>query len=76
MELLKDYDMIILYHLRKANVVADALRRNLAENLAMLITTELLLVKMQWLELEVVTYETSIELMALVLQPTPLERIK
>ena len=27
MELLKDYDITILYHLRKANVVADALRR-------------------------------------------------
>ena len=27
MELLKDYDITILYHLRKANVVADALSR-------------------------------------------------
>ena len=34
MELLKDYDCPILYHLGKANVIADALNRKLAGSLA------------------------------------------
>ena len=34
MELLKDYDCSILYHPAKANVVADALSRKSAGNLA------------------------------------------
>ena len=34
MELLKDYDCFILYHLRKANFVADALSRKSAGSLA------------------------------------------
>ena len=33
MELIKDYDCVIDYHLRKANVVADALSRNLVQTL-------------------------------------------
>ena len=28
LELIKDYDLVIDYHIRKANVVADALSRN------------------------------------------------
>ena len=38
MELLKDYDITILYHPRKANVVADALSRKVGsmESLALL----------------------------------------
>ena len=34
MELLKDYDCSILYHLSKINVVADAMSRKSAGNLA------------------------------------------
>ena len=34
LELLKDYDYIILYHLGKANVVADALSRKSIGSLA------------------------------------------
>ena len=34
LELLKDYDCIIQYHSRKANVVADALSRKLVGFLA------------------------------------------
>ena len=36
MELIKDYDCIIDYHPRKANVVADALSRKLAQTLRVL----------------------------------------
>ncbi len=38
LELLKDYDISILYHLWKANVMANALSRKSVENLAMAIT--------------------------------------
>ena len=40
LELLKDYDLTISYHPRKANVVADALSRKSARNLATLLTTQ------------------------------------
>ena len=38
--LLKDYDQTISYHLRKDNVVADALSRKSIRNLAALLTTQ------------------------------------
>lgn len=40
LELLKDYDLIINYHLGKANVVADALSRKLIGNLVVLIINQ------------------------------------
>ena len=40
LELLKDYDLTISYHPRKANVIADALSRKSAGNLATLLTTQ------------------------------------
>jgi len=38
LELIKDYNLIINYHLGKANVVADALSQKSGRSLAVLIT--------------------------------------
>ncbi len=67
--MLKDYDVtILLYHPRKANVVADALSRKSMKNLAMMITDQFpLQAEMQQFGLEVV---------ALRVQPTLLEKTK
>ena len=40
LELIKDYDLTIKYHPRKANVVADALSRKSTGNLAAMLTTQ------------------------------------
>ncbi len=40
LELLKDYDIIILYHPRKVNAVVDALNQRFVENLAMMFTNQ------------------------------------
>ena len=45
MELLKDYDCSIPYHLSKANVVADALSRKSAGSLAHISTERRLIIK-------------------------------
>ncbi|XP_020112142.1 uncharacterized protein LOC109726763 [Ananas comosus] len=77
LELLKNYDLTILYHPRKANVVADALSRKSTQNLAMLVTSQPPLIEeMTQLELEVVAPDTPLRLMPLVVQPTLMDRIK
>ena len=77
LELIKDYDVEILYHPGKANVVADALSRKREGNLAALITTQrYLLEDMRKLELEVVTRQVATRLANIRLQPTLVERIK
>ncbi|XP_020098378.1 uncharacterized protein LOC109717113 [Ananas comosus] len=77
LELLKDYDVTILYHPGKANVVADALSRKSVENLAMAITHQpSLWNKIRRFDLEVVAPEMPAILATLVVQPTLLERIK
>jgi len=45
LELVKDYDLTIHYHPRKANVVADALNRKLGGSLAALLTQQASLLK-------------------------------
>ncbi|XP_020094886.1 uncharacterized protein LOC109714597 [Ananas comosus] len=77
LELLKDYDVDILYHPGKVNVVADALSRKSAENLAMWVTNRTpVWLDMERMNIEVVAPEIPAQLMALVVQPTLLERIK
>ena len=69
--------MEILYHPRKANVVADALSKKREGNLAALITTQRhLLEDMRRLELEVVTRQVAARLANIRLQSTLVERIK
>ena len=77
MELIKDYNIDIQYHLGKANVVVDALSRKRNENLATLITTERHLINdMRKFELEIVTRQVGERLTNLRIQPTLMERIK
>nr|CAD1822943.1 unnamed protein product [Ananas comosus var. bracteatus] len=77
LELLKDYNITILYHPRKGNVVADALSRKSTKNLALLITNQVPLWKeMGRMDLEVVAPEVPTMLVALAVQPTLLEKIK
>lgn len=71
LELLKDYDVTILYHSGKANVVADALSRKSVENLAIMITGQSSLLEEMWqFNLEVVATDTLVVLTALVAQLT------
>lgn len=77
LELLKDYNVTILYHPRKINVVADALSRMSVDNLAIMITNQpSLLLKMRQFDLEVITPRAPTTHMTLLIRSTLLERIK
>ena len=68
LELVKDYDLKIQYHSGKANVVADALRRNSSTNLPYHLTTKKRLIKeFEQLKLEVMP-KVEGSLMAIVAQ--------
>ena len=76
-ELIKDYDMEILYHPGKANIVADALSRKKNYGMAALLTSQIpLLEDMRKLELEVMTESVEARLANLSLQPSLFSRIK
>ena len=77
LELLKDYDLTISYHLRKANVIVDALSRKSVGNLAALLTTEKhILEELRKMRIEVRFHEVEAHLANLRVQPTLIERIK
>ena len=76
LELLKDYDLTINYHPRKANVVADALSRKSMENLTVLITHQSqLLEDIRKLKLDIRIYDSTVRLANMRVQPTLIERI-
>ena len=61
LKLLKDYDLTIHYHPRKANVVADALSRKSMGNLAVLITFQSqLLEDIRKLKLDIRIYDSTV----------------
>ena len=77
LDLIKDHDLEILYHLGKANVVADALSWKKDYGLTALLTSQKpLLEDMRKLELEVLIDGLRVKLAALSLQPLLLDRIK
>ena len=77
MELIKDYDLEILYHPSKANVVVDALSRKRNYCMVTMLTSQnLLLDELRKLDIEVITEAVEVQLASLKLQPTLLDRIK
>ena len=77
LELIKDYDLEILYHPDKANVVADALSRRRSFGIATLLTHQKpLLDELRKLDIEVVAKGVQVKLASLSLQPSLIDRIK
>ena len=77
LELIKDYDLEILYHPGKANVVADALSRKKQLNVAALITSQRCIIEdLRQMDIEVVMGDVEARLASLRLQPDLQSRIK
>ena len=77
LELMKDYDINIKYHLGKANVVADALSRKSGMGLAALVTIQEQITRdLEKLQIEVIEKD-SLDIMSCIqAQPTLIEQIK
>jgi len=77
LDLLKDYDVNILYHLGKTNVVVDATSRKVIVGNVVALSIESCLVEdMRCLRLEVVTPSDRAYCSQLTVQPTLRERIR
>ena len=77
LELTKDYDLEILYHPRKANVVVDVLSRKKQVDVAAMITSRKEIVEdLRRMEVEVVVGDVEGRLASLRLQPTLQSQIK
>ena len=77
LELIKDYDLQILYHSGKVNTVADALSRKSIGNLACLLTGQKeLLCDLKKSEIEIVLREQGGTIAAISAQPALIEKIK
>ena len=77
LELIKDYDLQILYHPRKANTVTDALSRKSIGNLACLLTGQTeLLYDLEKSELEIALRKQGGTIAAIFAQPALIEEIK
>ena len=76
-ELIKDYDLEILYYPGKTNVVADALSKKRSYGMAAMLTTQQpLLDELRKLDVEVITEAVEARLANMKLQPTLLDQIK
>ena len=77
LELIKGYDLEILYHPGKANVVANALSRKRSYGVAAMLTSQkAILDELRKLDVEVMTESVEARLASLKLQPTLLDRIR
>ena len=70
LELVKDYDIEILYHPGKANVVADALSRKAVHTFVMITTQEKLQDEMKRAGIDVVVKGGNVQMTQLTIQPT------
>lgn len=59
MELLKDYDCMITYHLGKANIVEDALSRRTCSVATIIMEEEMLYVRLSNLDVSICEYESE-----------------
>ena len=77
LEVIKDYDLEILYHPGKANIVANALSRKRNYGVVALITAQReLLEDFRKLDIELAVENVEVKLASLQIQPTLIERIK
>ena len=77
LKLIKDYDILIQYHLSKANVVADALSQKSIANLACLVTSQRpLFIELGRAKIEVVAHDTNMMLTMMIAQQTLIEVVK
>ena len=77
LELIKHYDLEILYHPGKMNVVVDALSPKRSYGVAAMLTSQkVILDELRKLDVEVLTESVEARLASLKLQPTLLNRIR